>query len=68
MVTTMSREKQDYRDNLEELLRFTGGRHLMTAKEVGAYCGIDQRTAARRYSIPKTGISVPTLARMMSSM
>lgn len=64
----MPREKEDYRDNLEELLRFTGGRHIMTAKEVGAYCGIDQRTAARRYSISKTGIAVPTLARMMSQM
>lgn len=64
----MPREKEDYRDNLEEILRYTGGRHLMTAKEVGAYCGIDQRTASKRFNIPLNGISVATLARMMSSM
>ena len=61
-------EKIDYRDNLEAVLAFTGGRHLLNAKEVGAFLGIDYRTARKRYDFDKYGaISAPTLARQMCS-
>lgn len=60
------KEKSTYRDNLADLLDYTGGRRLLTAKQVGEYLGIDQRTASKRYQIGKDGISAPTLARLLS--
>lgn len=61
----MSREKPEYRDNLEALMERFEGRMLLTAKDVATYCGIDPRTAQKRYSIGREGITVPTLARRM---
>ena len=60
-------EKIDYRDNLEAVLAYTGGRHLLTAKEVGAFLGIDYRTAKRRYDFRDGYISAPSLARQLCS-
>lgn len=62
----MSREKETYRPVLADILDFTGGRRLLTAKDVGAYLGIDQRTAARRFDIDAHGIAAPVLASILS--
>ena len=61
----MPREKPEYRDNFEALLQFSGGRMMLTAKEVGQYLGRDPRTVKKLYDIPKAGITIPTLARRM---
>lgn len=62
----MGREPEAYRDNYEALLAHFGRNHmLLTAKEVGEYCGKNYRTVAEIYSIPKHGITIPTLARRM---
>lgn len=60
------REKATYRDNLEDLLAFTGGGRLLNLSQVAKYLGIDRRTAEKRYQIGKEGITAPTLARMLS--
>lgn len=61
----MSRERAEYRDNYEALLERFQGRMLLTARDVAAYCGIDPRTAQKRYAISRKGITIPTLARRM---
>lgn len=62
----MSREKPAYRDNVEALLRYSGGKHLLTVSDVAAYCGRDRRTVIRKYDLRPGGITVETLARRMS--
>ncbi len=61
----MPREKPEYRDNYEALLQFSGGRMMLTAKEVAQYLGRDPRTVKKLYDIPRVGITIPTLARRM---
>lgn len=60
------RERDGYRDVLADLREYFGTEHnLLSAKDVAKYCGIDPRTAAKRYDIPKTGILMVNLARRM---
>ena len=62
----MAREHESYRDNYEALLTYFGRDHmLLTAREVGRYCGKDARTVSGIYNISKHGITIPTLARRM---
>ena len=61
----MPRELPEYRDNYEAICEKFPQKMLLTAVDVAAYCGIDPRTARRRYSISKEGITIPTLARRM---
>ena len=58
------REKEAYRDILESLLGHFN-KHWVYATEVGGYCGMDYRTAKKRFKIPKEGIAIEKLARMM---
>lgn len=60
------RERPEYRDNMEALITFFGGKMLLNAADVARYCGCDRRTAIKRYEIQKNGITIPTLARRMS--
>lgn len=57
-----------YRDNLEDILAFTGGKRMLTVGEVGRYTGlVDPRTVRRQFPYFQNGkISAPTLARLMS--
>lgn len=57
-----------YRDNLSDILTFTGGRRLLTVAEVGKYTGLrDPRTIKRRFPCFKDNrISAATLARLLS--
>lgn len=65
----MAREPIAYRDNLEDLLLYFEGRRVLTVKDVAEYTGRDYRWCKARF-FPnldaKKGISVPTLARMLS--
>lgn len=60
-------ENPYYRDNLEQILAFTQGRHLLRLAEVKRFTGlVDTRTIRRRFPISADGtISAATLARSM---
>lgn len=60
-------ENPYYRDNLEQILAFTQGRHLLRLSEVKRFTGlVDTRTIRKRYPISADGtISAATLARSM---
>ena len=63
----MPRERITYRDHLEDLLEYFGGKRILTLRDVSNYTGKDPRWCKRTYDIdPKQGISVPTLARKLS--
>ena len=55
-----------YRENLEQILEFSGGRNLLSITEVGRFTGlVDQRAIKRRYPFIDGKISAATLARCM---
>lgn len=63
----MSREKQGYREHLEDILAFTGGRRVLSLTDVRGYTGIaDNRTVRKRFPIDGHTISAPALARALS--
>lgn len=63
----MSREHPAYRDNLEDLLTFFGGKRILSVQDVCRYTGRDHRWVKSRFQMTaKNGISVPTLARKLS--
>ena len=63
----MPREPLAYRDNLEDLLQFFGGRRMLNLKDVARYTGRDYRWCKDRFAIAtKKGISAPTRARMLA--
>lgn len=65
----MPREPVAYRDNLEDLLSFFGGKRMLNIQEVTRYCGKDVRWVKERFHLDaKACISVPTLARMLSEV
>lgn len=60
-------ENEYYRDNLEQILKFTGGKHLLNLQEVCYFTGIaDRRTIKKRYPFSDGYISAATLARCMT--
>lgn len=60
------RVNEHYYDNLEQILKFTEGRQLLTVAEVGRFTGlVDQRTIKRRYPFVENRISAATLARCL---
>lgn len=60
-------EHPAYRDNLEQVLQFTGGRQMLNVTEVGRFTGLkDPRTIKRRFPyFVDNYISAATLARCM---
>lgn len=61
------REKEGYRDILEDLLKFNDGKRVITATKAAAYTGLDRRTVLKRYGVDsREGIAVPLLARRMA--
>ena len=65
----MPREKQNYRENLADILEFTGGKRLLSVKEVKAYTGFaDERSLKRRYPSYAGYIDFRTLAILFSLM
>lgn len=62
----MPREKESYRDNLTEILKFTGGRQVLSIKEVSQYTGLAVNTVKKRFEFTNRSISAPKLARALS--
>lgn len=59
-------ENQYYRDNLEQILKFSEGRNLLGVSEVCRFTGlVDRRTITHRYPFVNGKISAATLARCM---
>ena len=60
-------ENKYYRDNLEQILKFTNNRQLLNIADVRGFTGIkDPRTIRRYYPMSKDGhISAATLARCL---
>ena len=59
-------ENQYYRDNLEQILSFSGGKNLLNVSEVARFTGIvDRRVIKRIYPFVDNRISAATLARCM---
>ena len=56
-----------YRENLEQILQFSGGKQLLSITEVGRFTGlVDQRAIKRRFPFFVNGkISAATLARCL---
>lgn len=64
----MPRERPAYRDNLQDILEFTGGKRLLTVDDVRRYTGLkDCRTIKRRFPYFSQGaIAAATLARCLA--
>ena len=59
-------EHPAYRDNLEQILAFTGGRQLLNIKDVKAFTGLkDYRTIHRLFTFVDGYISAATFARQL---
>ena len=61
----MPKLDDEYLANLAELKAYTGGRMMMSIKEVSAYTGRTERFVKEYYEIPRAGITLPSLARRM---
>ena len=62
----MPREKETFRLELEEILKFTGGR-VLTVTDVSNYTGQSRRVCRERYNVSgKEGISAVALAQMLA--
>ena len=62
----MPRELPFYRENLEQILKFSEGRQLLSITDVKIFCGIDARTAKKLFPFTENHISAATLAAAMS--
>ncbi len=59
----MPREHTGYRENLQDILEFSGGKRLLTMSDVKTYTGlVDDRTVKKRFPITNGYISAATLA------
>ena len=59
-------EHSAYRDNIEQILAFTGGRQLLNIKDVKAFTGLkDYRAIHRRFTFVDGYISAATFARQL---
>ena len=57
---------ENYYDNLEQILAFTGGRHLLNIKDVKTFTGLkNYRAIHRRFTFVDGYISAATLARQL---
>lgn len=61
----MSKEKRGYRDQLESILEFTNGKHLLSISDVSRYLGIHRETVKIRYGVTRDGITAESLARRL---
>ena len=64
----MARERDSYRDILEDIYRRCGEKALLSRTEVAKYLGIDRRTVAKRFDIGADGITAPALARKLARL
>ena len=60
------KEKEGYREQLEQILSFSNGNSMLSLKDVRAFTGIkDNRTLKKRYSFNNGYISASQLAKQM---
>lgn len=62
----MPREQEDFRPYMEDLLTYTGGRRILTVKEVMAYTGKSRHWLAGKGLTKDVG--VVQLARIMAML
>lgn len=62
----MPREFEDYRPILEDILEFSSGRRLLSAKDVAQYLGRCEKTVRKNYEIDAGGILAHVLARKLA--
>lgn len=63
----MSKELPGYRENLEDILAFTGGKRMLAMGDLLKYTGFgDPRTVRRHFPLENGYISAATLARCLS--
>ena len=62
----MAREPQGYRENLQAILEFSGGKHLLNVQDVCRFTGLTYRTVKSRYPFIKNYISAASLAQALT--
>ncbi len=60
------KEKEMYRNNLEQLLLYFHDKRLLQPYEVAEYLGIDRRTAQKKFTFKNGYISIVNLANELS--
>lgn len=58
-------EHIDYRNNLEQILAFTGGNQLLKVADVQHFTGMHYRTVKNMFPFTNNCISAATLARCL---
>lgn len=58
-------EKANYRDTLKDILEFTGGKHLLSIKQVCEYTGASRYYVSKRYPFKDRKIEAEKLAKEM---
>lgn len=63
----MSRECTGYRETLADILEFTGGKRMLTVKDVKSYTGFaDDRTVKKRFPFTGSYLAATMLALCLS--
>lgn len=61
----MAREREGYREQLEELIRHFGDVGMVTQPQVVAYTGRGEKWVRRRLKVGRQGVTLPVLARRL---
>ena len=62
----MPREHEMYRPILEDILSFTGGKRMMSMKDVCTYTGRENRWVKEHLSVTREGITAMELAHRLA--
>lgn len=62
----MAREQAEYRPNLESILTFSGGKHLLTISDTARYLGRKREWCASHFGITAAGITAEALAMRLA--
>ena len=62
------REHEMYRPILEDILSFTGGRRMMSMKDVCLYVGRENRWVKEHLSVTREGITAHELAKRLAKV
>lgn len=62
----MSREPFGYRETLETILNFSGGKYLLQVKDVQAYTSLNYRTVKKRFPFKDNLIPAAVLAMCLT--
>lgn len=62
----MPREREMYRPILEDILSFTGGRRMMSLKDVCQYVGRENRWVKEHLGVTREGVTAMELAHRLA--